>query len=35
MDYEELLDKIDNGTPEEQNDAELELMGRLLYYTGD
>ena len=31
MDYEELLDKIENGTPEEQNDAELELMNRWYY----
>ena len=35
MTYEEICDKIDNGTPEEQNDAELELLGRLLYYPGD
>ena len=31
MSYEELLDKLDNGTPEEQNDAELELMNRWYY----
>jgi len=33
--YLKLLDKIENGTPAEQNDAELELLGRLLYYPGD
>ena len=32
---EELYDKIENGTPQEKNDAELELLGRLLYYEGD
>lgn len=35
MDYFDLLDKIDNGNPQERNDAELELLGRLLYYPGD
>jgi len=35
MDYFDLLDKLDNGTPQEQNDAELELLGRVLYYEGD
>ena len=35
MDYFELMDMLDNGTPEEVNEAELELLGRLLYYTGD
>jgi len=34
MDYEELLDKIENGTPEEINEAELEIMGRW-YYRDD
>jgi len=34
MTYEELLDKLDNGTPEEKIDAELEILGRI-YYTGD
>ena len=29
--YLNLLDKIDNGTPEEQNNAELELMNRWYY----
>ena len=29
--YLQLLDKLDNGTPEEQNDAELEIMGRWYY----
>lgn len=33
--YLKLLDKLDNGTPEEKNDAELELLGRILYYEGD
>jgi len=35
MDYFDLLDKIDNDNPQERNDAELELLGRLLYYPGD
>jgi len=35
MDYFDLLDKLDNGTPQEQNDVELELLGRVLYYEGD
>lgn len=35
MSYEEPCDKLENGTPAEKNDAELELLGRLLYYTGD
>jgi len=35
MDYFDLLDKLENGTPQEQNDAELELLGRVLYYEGD
>ena len=35
MDYEELCDKLENGTPDEQNDADLELLGRYLYYDGD
>ena len=34
MSYEELLDKIENGTPEEKIDAELEIMGRF-YYLND
>ena len=29
--YEELCDRLKNGTPEEKNEAELEIMGRLLY----
>jgi len=33
--YEDLLDKLETGTPKERVEAELELMGRLLYYTGD
>ena len=35
MSYEELCDKLENGTPAEKNDAELTLLGRLLYYEGD
>ena len=35
MEYVELCDKLDNGTPDEVNEAELEIMGRLLYWTGD
>jgi len=35
MEYEELCDKLNNGTAEEVNEAELELLGRLLYYPGD
>jgi len=35
MTYEELFDKLENGTPQEQNDAKLELLGRALYYEGD
>jgi len=35
MSYEELCDKFENGTPEEKNEAKLELLGRLLYYEGD
>ena len=33
--YLKLLDKLDNGMPDEKNDAELELLGRYLYYEGD
>ena len=32
---DDLFDKIENGTPDEKNDAELELLGRVLYYEGD
>jgi len=35
LSYEELLDKLENGTPEEKNDAELTLLGRLYYFEGD
>ena len=35
MTIEEILDKIDYGTDEERLEAEAELLGRLLYYTGD
>ena len=34
MDYFDLLDILDNGTPDEVNEAELELMGRI-YYRDD
>ena len=33
MDYFELMDILENGTPEEINEAELEIMGR--WYYGD
>lgn len=32
--YERLLDKLENGTPEQKIDAELEIMGRW-YYLND
>ena len=32
--YEQLCDKLENGTPEEQIDAKLEIMGRW-YYLND
>ncbi len=35
MTYEEICDKLENGTPEEKNEAELELLGKLDYYNGD
>lgn len=35
MTLEQLLDKLDNGTPDEKNDAELELLGGYYYYEGD
>ena len=35
MEYEELCEKLDNGTLDEVNEAELELLGRVLYYPGD
>ncbi len=34
MDYEQLLDILDNGTPKEKLDAELEILGRF-YYLND
>ena len=34
MSYEELLDKLENGTPQEKLDAELEILGRF-YYLND
>ena len=35
MSYEELLDKFENGTSAEKNEADAILLGRLLYYEGD
>ena len=35
MTIEEIWDKIDYGTDKEKLEAEAELLGRLLYYTGD
>jgi len=35
IEYEELCDKLENGTPAEKNDAELTLLGRLYYFEGD
>ena len=35
MTIEEILDKIDDGTDEEKLEAEMELLGRWLYYKGD
>ncbi len=34
MTFEEICDKLDNGTPEEVNEAELEIMSRW-YYGND
>jgi len=33
--YEELLEILDNGDPEEWLEAELEILGKLIYYKGD
>ena len=33
--YEELCEALENGTPAEKNDAELELLGRIYYFKGD
>lgn len=33
--YEELLDKLENGTEEEKLEASLLIMGRVSYYEGD
>ena len=35
MDYEKLLEMLDSDDPQERNDAELELLGKILYYEGD
>ena len=35
MTIEEIMEKIDYGTDKEKFLAEAELLGRLLYYTGD
>ena len=34
MTYEELCDKLENSTPAEKLDAELEIMGKI-YYLND
>ena len=34
MTYEELCDRLENGTPGEKNDAELEILGKW-YYGND
>ena len=35
MTIEELYDKWENGTEEEKQEVEREILGRLLYYNGD
>lgn len=35
MTIEEIWDLIDYGTDEEKLEAEMELLGKLLYYEGD
>ena len=34
MTYEELCDRLENGTPDEVNEAELEILGKW-YYGND
>ena len=33
--YEELCEALENGTPAEKLDAELEILGRFYYFEGD
>ena len=33
--FEDMLEKLENGTERERLDASLFFMGRLLYYNGD
>ena len=33
--YEDLLDKLENGTEKEKLEASLLIIGRLEYYNGD
>jgi len=35
MTYEEILDTFEDATEQEKLELELEILGRLLYYTGD
>ena len=35
MTYEEILKALDSDNEQERNEAELEILGRLLYYPGD
>ena len=35
MDYEKLCEMLDSPDEQERAEAELEIMGRLLYYPGD
>ena len=35
MTYEKLLEMLDSPDEQERNEAELELLGKLLYYEGD
>ena len=35
MTYEEILKALDSDDEQERNEAELEILGRLLYYPGD
>jgi len=35
MTYEKLLEMLESPDPLERNEAELILLGRLLYYEGD
>ena len=35
MTIEELYDKWENGTEEERQEVEREILGRVLYYNGD